>query len=166
MGVKAFADWTPFQHPTLGAVEVGGFLPYVTTNPPAAQLPELGEKHGQFLVELAGMLPRVRIADAKVTANGGGVYTVEVVVESAGLFPTSTQHGVTSRTVGPTQVQIQVEADDILTGADKTVNIGRMNGSGTRESFAWVIRGRQGAQVQIKLHSQKSGSDLATVTLR
>jgi hypothetical protein len=166
MGVKAFADWTPVQHPTLGTVEVGGFLPYVTTNPPPAQLPELGEKHGQFLVELAGMLPRVRIADAKVTANGGGVYTVEVVVESAGLFPTSTQHGVTSRTVGPTQVQIQVNVEDILTGSDKTVNVGRMNGSGTRESFAWVIRGRQGAQVQIRLHSQKSGSDLATVTLR
>lgn len=166
LGVQAFADWTPFQHPTLGAVEVGGFLPYVTTNPPAEQLPQLGEKQGQFLVELAGMLPRARIADTKVTAKGGGVYTVEVTVENAGLFPTSTQHGMTSRSVGPTQVQIEVDAGDILTGADKTVNVGTLSGSGTRESFSWVIRGRQGAQVQIKLHSQKSGSDLATVTLR
>jgi hypothetical protein len=165
MGVEAFADWTSFQHPTLGSVEIGGFLPYVTTNPPAGQLPELGEKHGQFLVELAGMLPRVRLADVEVTANGGGIYTVEVTVENTGLFPTSTQHGLTSRTVGPTQVQIQVDAADILTGADKTVNVGRLDGSGTRESYTWVIRGRRGAQVQIKLHSQKSGSDLATVTL-
>jgi hypothetical protein len=166
LGVQAFVDWTPIHHPTLGAVEVGGFLPYVTTNPPADRLPQLGEKQGQFLVELAGMLPRARFAETKVTAKGGGVYTVEVTVENAGLFPTSTQHGTTSRSVGPTLVQIDVDAADILTGADKTVNVGTLTGSGTRESFSWVIRGRQGAQVQIKLHSQKSGSDLATVTLR
>lgn len=166
MGVEAFVDWKPFRHPTLGEVEIGGFLPYVTTNPPADQLPDLGAKHGAFLVELAGMLPRVHIADTKVTANGGGIYTVEVVVENTGLFPTSTRHGMTTRSVGPTQVQIQVDAADILTGADKTVRVGTLNGSGARESHTWVIRGRQGAQVQIKLHSQKSGSDLATVTLR
>ncbi len=63
-------------------------------------------------------------------------------------------------------MQIQVDDDDILTGADKTVSVGVLDGSGTRESYTWVIRGRQGAQVQIKLHSQKSGDDTATVTLR
>jgi hypothetical protein len=147
-------------------VEIGGFLPYATTNPPAAQLPELGEKHGRFLVELAGMLPRVRIADAKVTANGGGVFTVEVVVENTGFFPTSTRHGLTSASVGPVQVQIQVDAADILTGSDKTVTVAKLDGSGARERWTWVIRGRQGDKVEIKLRSQKAGTDLATVTLR
>ena len=166
LGVQAFAEWKAYRHPTLGDVEIGGFLPYVTTNPPAAQLPELGEKHGRFLVELAGMLPRVRIADAKVTGNGGGVFTVEVVVENTGFFPTATQHGVTSSTVGPVQVQIQVDAADILTGADKTVTLAKLDGSGGRERWTWVIRGRQGDRVEIKLRSQKAGTDLATVTLR
>jgi len=165
--VDAFADWTPFQHPELGEVEIGGFLPYVTQNPPAEQLPELGEKHGEFLVELAGMLPRVRIADTEVTAHGGGVFTVTVEVENTGFLPTSLRHGQTSRSVGPTFVQIQVEPEAILTGADKTTSMGTLNGSGTRgETVTWVIRGREGAQVEIRLHSQKSGRDTATVTLR
>ncbi len=165
--VDAFADWTPFQHPELGEVEIGGFLPYVTHNPPAEQLPELGEKHGEFLVELAGMLPRVRIAETEVTAHGGGVFTVTVEVENTGFFPTSLQHGTRSRSVGPTFVQIQVEPDAILTGAEKTTSVGSLNGSGTRgETVTWVIRGREGAQVEIRLHSQKSGRDTATVTLR
>jgi hypothetical protein len=165
--VDAFADWTPFQHPELGEVEIGGFLPYVTHNPPAEQLPELGEKHGEFLVELAGMLPRVRIAETEVTAHGGGVFTVTVEVENTGFFPTSLQHGTRSRSVGPTFVQIQVELDAILTGADKTTSVGTLNGSGTRgETVTWVIRGREGDQVEIRLHSQKSGRDTATVTLR
>jgi hypothetical protein len=166
MGVQAFAAWTPFRHPTLGDVEIGGFLPYVTTNPPAAQLPELGEKHAKFLVELAGMLPRVRIAEAKATAKGGGVFAVEVAIENTGFFPTSTQHGVTSSSVAPTQVQIQVDAAEILTGADKTVTVAKLDGSGARERWTWVIRGKQGDKVEIKLRSQKAGTDLATVTLR
>ncbi len=165
-GVEAFADWTTFQHPDLGEVEIGGFLPYVTVNPPAQELPELGEKQGEFLVELAGLLPRVRIADTEVEALGGGVFKITAQVENAGFLPTSLRQGQTSRAVGPTLLQIQVDDASILTGEDKTVSVGVLDGSGTRESYTWVIQGRQGAQVQIKLLSQKSGNDTATVTLR
>jgi hypothetical protein len=165
--VEAFVDWTPFQHPELGEVEIGGFLPYVTHNPPGEQIPELGEKHGEFLVELAGMLPRVRIADTKVTALGGGVFTVTVVVENTGFLPTSLRHGQTSRSVGPTFVQIQVDEDNILSGADKTTDLGTLNGSGSRsDGVTWVIRGGEGDRIEITVRSQKSGRDTATVTLR
>ena len=112
------------------------------------------------------MLPRVRIADTEVTAHGGGLFTVEVEVENAGFFPTSLQHGVRSRAVGPTLVQIQVDAEEIMTGADKTTQIGVLAGSGARESVTWVIRGREGGRVEIRLISAKSGHDTATVTLR
>lgn len=112
------------------------------------------------------MLPRVRIADAKVTALGGGIFNVTVEVENTGFLPTSLRHGQTSRSVGPTFVQIQVDDDDILSGADKTTSVGVLAGSGTRESVTWVIRGQEGAQIEIKLHSQKSGDDTSTVTLR
>ena len=165
-GIEAFVDWSTFQHPDLGQVEIGGFMPYATSNPPAAQLPELGEKHGEFLVELAGMLPSVRIADTEVTAHGGGIFTVTVEVENTGFLPTSLQHGSRSRSVGPTFVQILVDDDDILSGADKTTSVGVLAGSGTRETVTWVIRGGEGSQLEIKLHSQKSGRDTATVTLR
>jgi hypothetical protein len=165
-GIQAFADWSPFQHPELGEVEIGGFLPYATQNPPADQLPELGRKHGEFLVELAGMLPRVRFTKTEVKAHGDGVFTVEAEVENAGFLPTSLRHGQTSRSVGPTFLQIQIDDDDILTGADKTARIGVLAGSGSRESVTWVIRGQEGARVEIRLHSEKSGRDTATVTLR
>ncbi len=165
-GIEAFVDWSPFQHPDLGPVEIGGFMPYATVNPPAEQLPDLGAKHGEFLVELAGMLPRVRIAGTEVTAHGGGIFTLTVEVENVGFLPTSLRHGQTSRSVGPTFVQIQVDEQEILSGADKTTSVGVLAGSGSRESVTWVIRAREGAQVQIKLQSQKAGNDTATVTLR
>jgi hypothetical protein len=164
--IDAFIDWTTFQHPELGQVEIGGFTPYLTHNPPAPQIPELGEKHGEFLVKLASMLPRVRIADAEVTAHGGGIFTITVQAENAGFLPTSTQHGVRSRSVGPTFVQIQVDPEAILTGADKTASVGVLDGSGSREEVTWIIRGREGSEVEIKLISQKSGRDSRTLTLR
>lgn len=165
-GIDAFVEWTPFDHPELGEVEIGGFAPYVTVNPPAEQLADLGEKHGQFLVKLAGMLPRARIVDVEVEAHGGGVFTVKATVENTGFFPTSTQHGVRSRSVGPTLLQIQVDPEAIITGADKTTSVGVLNGSGAREEVTWIIRGRAGADIEIKLLSQKSGQDSHTVTLR
>ena len=147
-------------------MEIGGFLPYVTTNPSADQLPDLGAKHGEFLVKLAGMLPRAHIADTKVEAHGGGVFSVTVEVENTGFFPTTLRHGQTSRSVQATTVQIQVSPESILTGASKTARIANLAGSGSRESFTWVIKGREGSQVEIKLRAQKGGTDSATVTLR
>ena len=164
-GVDAFVDWTPFQHPTLGEVEIGGFRPYVTVNPPAEMLGELGEAHGRFVARLGGMLPRVRIVDTDVTAHGGGIFTVEATVENGGYFPSALQHGVVARAVDPVLVQIQVDQEDILTGDDKSHTIPRLEGSGTRETVAWVIRGDAGDRVEIRLRAQKGGSDTATVTL-
>jgi hypothetical protein len=165
-GINAFVDWTSFQHPELGEVEIGGFMPYATTNPPVEQVVELGAKHGEFLVELAGMLPRVRIADTEVEAHGGGLFTVTVQVENTGFMPTSLQHGSRSRSVGPTLLQIQIDDDDILSGAAKTASVGVLAGSGSREEVTWFIRGREGAEVTLTLRSMKAGHDTATITLR
>ena len=165
-GIEAFVEWSPFQHPDLGEVEIGGFIPYVTHNPPVEQVPELGAKHGEFLVELAGMLPRVRIADTEVTDHGGGLFTVTVEVENIGFLPTSLRHGQRSRAVGPTLLQLQVDDDDILSGAEKTTSVGVLAGSGSRTSVTWFIRGREGAEIVITLRSMKAGHDTATVTLR
>ncbi len=165
-GIDAFVDWTPFDHPDLGPVEIGGFRPYVTTNPPAADLPSLGRAHGEFTVRVASMLPRVRFADSEVINHGGGVFTISVTVENTGFFPTSLQHGVVSRAVQPTTVQIQVDPETILTGAAKSSTFRQLDGSGARMEFSWVIQAREGSTVEVRVRSQKGGTDSITVTLR
>jgi hypothetical protein len=165
-GIDAFVDWTAYRHPTLGDVEIGGFRPFAVTNPPADELAGLGQAHGEFVARLVGMLPRVTIVEAEVTAHGGGIYTVAVEVENSGYFPTSLQHGVVSRSVGPTTVQIQIPPEDLITGDAKTSTIQKLDGSHNRQRFEWVIRGREGARVEITALAQKGGTDSATVTLR
>ena len=163
---NAFLPWTAFRHATLGEVEIGGFRPYATTNAAPKDLADLGRKHGEFVVKLAGMLPRVRIAHTEVKAHGGGLYTVTVDVENTGFFPTSLQHGVVAGAVKPTLVQIQVPAEDTVTGSQKSVTIPRLTGSNSRQRVTWVIRGRPDASVVVTVLAQKGGTDSATVVLK
>ncbi|MBM3907954.1 MAG: hypothetical protein FJ363_07735 [Gemmatimonadetes bacterium] len=165
-GAEGFVPWTAFKHAQLGDVEIGGFRPYVTGNAPAKELAELGRKQGEFVVKLASMLPRVRIAGTEVKAHGGGLFTVTADVENTGFFPSSLQHGVVSGSVKPVLVQIQVPAEDIVTGAPKAMRIAALNGSNSRQRIRWVIRGKSGAAIAINVLAQKGGTDSVSVTLK
>ena len=165
-GEDVFVPWSTHEHPDFGEVEIGGFRPYMVTNPNASLLPELGAVHGEFVARLSSMLPRVRITSTEVEAHGGGVFTVTAHVQNTGYFPSALQHGVRSRSVDPVSVQIQIDPGDILTGAAKTHMIQRLEGSGATQAVSWVIQGRDGASVEIRVRAEKGGSDTATVTLR
>jgi len=165
-GVDGFVDWTEFQHPTLGTVEIGGFKPYATSNPPTSALAALGESHAQFAVHLTSLFAKVSIADVEVTNHGGGVFEVKAEIENSGYLPTAMRQGVTARSVAPTMVQLDVPPENVLTGAAKTSFFQALDGSGSRESYVWLINGRQGSNITLTVRSQKSGSDTATITLR
>lgn len=164
-GVDAFVDWTEYDHPDLGTVEIGGFDPGAAINPDPAVVSELGPAHGEFAVALAGMMPRVRIVDTEVAAHGDGTFTVEAVVDNSGYFPTSLQHGVVARSVDPTTVQVGVPPEDVISGDPKTARVDRLEGSGRREHLLWVVRGESGQSVEIRARAQKGGTDAVTVTL-
>ncbi len=164
--IAGFVEWTEYQHPTLGSVEIGGFSPYALTNPPASELDSLGELHAKFAVYLASLFPQVRIADVRVTNHGGGVFEVEAEIENSGFLPTATAQGVRARAVAPTMVQLGVPPEDVITGDSKTSFFPALDGSGARRSYSWVIKGAQGARIELRVTSQKGGGDSATITLR
>jgi len=164
--VEGFAAWAPFKHPTLGDVEIGGFKPYVTVNPPAARIADLGAAHAKFVVYVTSLFARVAIAKAEATALGGGLYRVRADVENAGFLPTALAQGVTARAVKPVMVQLGVPPESIITGAEKTNTIPSLAGSGSRQSYEWVIRGKPGSTVTLKAVSQKGGTDTAALTLK
>jgi hypothetical protein len=63
-------------------------------------------------------------------------------------------------------VQLGVAPESIITGNQKTTQVPTLAGSGTRQSFEWVIKGVPGSTITLKAVSQKSGTDTATLTLR
>jgi hypothetical protein len=162
--VDGFIDWTPFKHPTLGEVEIGGFRPYATSNPGAARIAELGKSHSEFVTYISGILPKIAIANTSVTSLGGGLYRVKAEVENTGFLPTALAQGVRSRSVKPTMVQLGVNPDDIVSGAAKTNFFPALAGSGRRQTYEWIIKGKAGSAVMLKAVAQKAGA--ATATLR
>ncbi|MBZ5495354.1 MAG: hypothetical protein LAP85_03050 [Acidobacteriia bacterium] len=164
--IDGFINWTPYKHPTLGDVDIGGFKPYATTNPPAAKIAELGKTHAEFALYLASLFPKIAVADFSATSLGGGLFRIQAEIENKGFLPTSTAHGQVSRSVRATMVQLSVDAKDIISGAPKTNNVPVLAGSGRRQSYQWIVRGRPGTTVTLKVVAQKGGTDTATITLK
>ncbi len=164
--VDGFINWTAAKHPTLGDVEIGGFRPYALSNPAASKIADLGKSHTEFVTYLSGLFPKVAIADTSVTSLGGGLYRVKAEVENGGFLPTSTAQGVRSRAVKPTMVQLGVDPNDIVSGSPKTNFFPALAGSGRRQTYEWIIKGKPGSAVTLKAVAQKGGSATATINLK
>jgi len=83
-----FEDWTPFQHPQLGRVEVGGFLYSYLDNPALCRLEETLEGACRFTLRHAEMHPRVQVEGLRVDRVGEKVYRIRVRVANRGRLPT------------------------------------------------------------------------------
>ena len=163
---NGFIAWTPFTHPTLGAVEIGGFKPYAVTNPDVSEIEALGKSHAAFAVYLGSLFPKIAVAEFTATSLGGGLYRLKADVDNTGYLPTATAHGVTSQSVKPVMVQLGVPPESLVSGDSKTNFIPSLAGSGRRQSYQWIIRGNAGQDVTVKAVTEKGGSAQKTVTLK
>jgi hypothetical protein len=164
--IDGFVKWTPFKHPTLGDVEIGGFKPYEAVNPPADRLGDLGVAHAKFALYLSSLFAKVKIAKTEVTSHGAGIFRIKAQVVNTGYLPTSLAHGVASRAVKPTLVQLGVDPNDIIAGNDKTNFFQALPGSGGLQSYEWIVKGKPGASVTLKVMSQKGGTETTTFKLQ
>jgi hypothetical protein len=81
--------WRKFDHPQLGAVEIGGLDARVgISNPPPELLPTICRDQSAAFMRTAALLPRVRILASEVTAMGDGLARVDVTVENDGYLGT------------------------------------------------------------------------------
>jgi len=155
---EGFVEWTAIEHPDFEGqkAEVGGFAPYIQTNPPPSLLEELGKKHAVFLTELAGELPRVAFRKVEATHVGGGVFELEVEIENNGYLPTVLAHGLVTREVVPTRVELDVPAEQILAG-EKIARVEPIDGSGGVQKVRWIVRGTRKRQVTVRVVSALGG---------
>jgi hypothetical protein len=164
--IDGFVAWQPFKHPTLGDVEIGGFRPYALANPPATRIAELGKTHVEFVTYLASIFPKVTIASTSATSLGGGLYRIKAEIENTGFLPTAAAQGVRSRAVKPTMVQLGVDPADIVSGAPKTNFFATLAGSGRRETYEWIVKGKAGSTIALKAMSQKGGAATASIAIK
>jgi len=159
---NAFLAWKPYNHPTLGKVEIGGKIPWAHLLPSPAGVKELLDKQLPFVRELSGMLARIEIAKVEVTPRGAGVWKLEAWVENRGFLPYPTHQGERCRR--PPPVAVTLEGGALLEGKQRKV-LKLLPGSGGAGKAAWVLRAKAGSRVTVTAQGFAAGSDRKVVKL-
>src|SRR5262245_2387874 len=107
-GKAGFVEWQPFDHPSLGKVEIGGFVPGFQMNPPSDQLDALAEKQTSFIVELVNRRPKLSVQGPSIKKLATGLYEVRFGIVNEGYLPTATAIARKARSVLPTVIRVSV----------------------------------------------------------
>ena len=178
LGGRYFSDWTAFDHPQLGAVEIGGWhSKFWGQNPPPEFLEEETEQQLHWILYLAEQGPLITVSDPVVTALGDGTFRVEATVTNTGFLPTSlTDRGAVGRERPDGRIDRQVVRAPAVTlthpglelveGRARTV-IPHLAGSNpfleavteSSRTVTWVVRATGGERaVRVTAESDKGGT--------
>ncbi|MCZ6836174.1 MAG: M14 family metallopeptidase [Planctomycetota bacterium] len=156
-----FVEWKSFDHPTLGAIEIGGFVPGFRMNPPADELDDLAGKQTEFAVALMGKRPKLNLEGPDVTKLASGLYEIHFAIVNDGFLPTRTTMARTARSFLPTIVTLSVPVESIVTG-DRINRSWGITGSGGRQSLHWILRVEDGSDVSIDITNPQLGQRTVT----
>ncbi len=161
---EGFVEWASFDHPQLGAVEIGGFVPGFQINPPEGELDRLVDEQTRFVATLVDELPRVALDAPMVERVGDGVYRITVIARNTGKLPTASAIATKSRSKQPLVLRLEGDEKNILAGR-RVQRTGSIPGGGT-ERFEWLVAGRDGATMTITVRSPQTGETTINTTLR
>jgi hypothetical protein len=173
-----YVHWYAFDHPQLGAVEIGGpdwF--HLWSNPPASHLRAEVEPHAEFAVHQALASPRLEILLADHDRVAEDLWRVRIGVANTGFLPTYvTEHAKKNSLVLP--LTVSVDGAAVVDGPAK-VQLGQLagrismrvngwalnDGTPDRALHTWVVRAAQGDTVILTAEHPRAGRTTATVTL-
>jgi len=166
LGGKGFVDWTSYSHPTLGDVEIGGFVPYLKINPPLSDIKKTIDFHTNYYIDFMNRLPQLEIKKTEVKTLGDGVYQVTVYLTNSGWFPTSTAQGRRATAPWPIRTELKLSQGQSLFAGRSVVNIPFIGGSGGTQKAEWTIKGKKGSKVTITAGAPNLDSVTTTVVLQ
>jgi hypothetical protein len=169
-GKGDFAPWSPFKHPTLGEVDIGGFNPkFYAQNPPPEMLETWARNEAMFNLYLAQQLPQVRIVSADVRSSAAGLYEVELTVTNEGKMPTALDVAKRVKMVRPDACTITLAKGQEL--AVPAAGQPRQRAAmeidwltpGETKSVKWQVKGN--GTIKVAVASTRGGLDSRELTL-
>ena len=156
-GIERFSAWQPFEHPTLGPVEIGGFAPYSMVEPPALELAELAEREQEFLVELGDWLPRVTIRSCEAEDLGGGLLRVTAKIENNSALPYMTRSAERNRRVRPARVKLSMPTSATLLAGRPNILLSDLDGLGGMSEHTWLVSGVRASSITVTVDTDHAG---------
>ncbi|MCE2659551.1 MAG: M14 family metallopeptidase [Rubrivivax sp.] len=180
---RAHVNWYPFQHPQLGAVELGGWDKInFWRNPP----PELRQREAarfpRWLNQLALSLPKLELLRTEVRALGPDTWRVRMAVANAGYLPSYVSKRALERKTarGTVFEMVLPPGASLISGRERMVQR-HLEGHGPRNSLQafvptrditgdrdvaeWVVKAPRGAVLAVRATADRAGSVASSVVL-
>jgi murein tripeptide amidase MpaA len=173
---EGFVDWTPFEHPQLGRVEIGGWkTKFTAQNPPPKFLEAECEKLTRFALSHAQAAPHLE-AHLEAEELSPGLRRLELTVENTGYLPTNvTRIAADKKLVKPVEAEITLSEGASLVSGEAEVELGHLAGRSTllgnrwknpaffeglpsdyARRVVWVVRGE--GPIGIEVRAERAGT--------
>jgi murein tripeptide amidase MpaA len=175
VGGDGIYGWTPFTHPQLGEVEIGGWdYKFAIQNPPGSLLEDVTSGNARFVLRMMGVLPKLELDELQVEPLAGDVCKVSVVVRNTGFLPTNlSETGKSVPSLKGVRVTLQLgDGAEIVSGKPEQ-DLGHLEGRANvhgpmgiparygnlaRAKVEWVVRAAPGASFELIATSTKAGT--------
>ena len=184
LGGEGYVTWYPFEHPQLGAVELGGWNRLsVFRNPPAKYREREVRRFPRWLTWQALTTPRLEVLRAEATPLGAGTWKVRLVVHNTGYLPSYvTKRALERKVTRGVIYEIGLAAGAELIGGKPRVEGGQLEGRAGRLSLQaflpdpamtsdrgqceWTVRSPAGARLTLTARHDRAGRATAEVVLK
>jgi hypothetical protein len=111
-----FIDWTEFEHPEYGTVEMGGWKKTRGRVPPRFMNEELCHRNMAFTLFQADEMPLMQIGETSVERLGADVYRVRVELVNEKIAPTITAIAARNHVVPPDLLTLEGDVEVVTAG--------------------------------------------------
>ncbi len=183
LGGKGYIDWYPYEHPQLGAVELGGWdYLYAFRNPPPELLENEIAPFADWLVWHLLISPRLELYEVTAKPLGQDAYHVRMVVQNTGWLPTYvTKRALEKKLTRGIVCEIELPEGGSLEAGKPREELGQLEGraykpsspggfspsdpTDERAKVEWVVRAPQGGIVKLTARHERAGTVSAEVEL-
>ena len=166
VGDHGFRDWTHFDHPQLGPVEVGGMV-YIWSyrNPPGHLLEQVCHDNVMFNLRHAAAAPRLVLDGVTVVPLGAGLHKVTAVISNHGYLPTNLSDvAVVNKVAKPVFARIETRGASLVMNPAE-VDLGHLAGRNERK-YEYSNWGQQWSAVTRKVEWLVRADDVdASITV-
>lgn len=179
---RGYYDWKPFDHPELGAIEIGGWdALYAFRNPPPPFLEKEIAPHADWLIWQALCSPLLEKHTAEATPLGDGTWRVRLVVQNTGWLPSYvSKKALERKVVRPLIVEIALPDGATLVTGKEREEAGQLEGraykpagnagssadaTDDRAKVEWVVHAPKGGVVRLTARHQRAGTVRREVSL-
>ena len=144
-----FVEWTAYDHPQLGAVEIGGWVPGFKSMPPPDSMDDLVAGHTSWLAELAAERATLEVTEPEIEPIGGGMTKLRIGVRNVGATATRSHQATRNRANRPTNIRLDCDPGQVIEGRMLT-QVERIK-PGELVTVEWTVRLRPGEPIAIEI---------------